>query len=282
MISLFNFHTHSFFCDGSADPERYVEAAIRAGFHSLGFSSHAPVPFNNGFAIQDKVILKNYLDSIIGLKLKYASRINIMLGLEVDYIKGMSDDFETLRKEHRLDYVIGSVHLVRKGRANKLWFIDGPRQESYDHGLKEIFLGEIREAVTAFYEQTCQMILTQKPDILGHFDKVKMHNRDRYFSEKEAWYRDLVMATLEAVRQSGIITEVNTRGIYKGRSNDLYPGVWVLREMQKMKMPITLSSDAHKPEEIDGHYRETLKILRDTGFRSLWYLDHAGWREQAI
>ena len=47
------------------------------------------------------------------------------------------------------------------------------------------------------------MMLTQKPDIIGHFDKIKMHNQDRYFSEDEPWYRDLVMELLDTILKQG-------------------------------------------------------------------------------
>ena len=60
------------------------------------------------------------------------------------------------------------------------------------------------------------------------------------------------------------------------------PVHWVLKEMKKKGIPVTLSSDAHQPEEIDGYYAEALKILRDIGFKSLVYLNEGGWKEQAI
>jgi histidinol-phosphatase (PHP family) len=282
MTGLFNFHTHSYYCDGSDEPEAYVKAAIRAGFHSLGFSSHAPVPFANSFAIQDEEHLENYCLSVQSLEKKYAGHIRIFLGLEIDYIKGISSNFNDFRGKYGLDYVIGSVHLVRRGSDRDLWFIDGPKTESYDRGLLQVFGGDIRKAVGTFYAQTNQMLLVEKPDIVGHLDKVKMHNNDRYFSEEEPWYRSLVMETLSLARQTGVIVEVNTRGIYKGRCHDTYPGVWILQEVLRMKIPVTLSSDAHRPEEIDGQYPETLKILKDIGFRAIWFLGRSGWEEQPL
>lgn len=282
MKDLFNHHTHSYFCDGSDVPEAYVHEAIKAGFHTLGFSSHAPVPFKNNFAIRDSIQLENYCSVILRLKDKYAGKIRICLGLEIDYIKGISFDFENLRNDHGLDFTIGSVHLVRNGSDRALWFIDGPRVETYDHGLREIFHGDIKIAVKAFYDQTSKMVLSQKPDIVGHLDKVKMHNRDRYFREDETWYRMLVMDTIDVIRQCGTITEVNTRGLYKKRSKDLYPGRWILKEIHRMNLPVTLSSDAHRPEEISGHYAEAISMLREIGFKSLWYYHPDGWKEQAI
>ncbi len=109
-----------------------------------------------------------------------------------------------------------------------------------------------------------------------------MHNKGRYFSEEEAWYRDLVMELIEMIKKQDVIVEVNTRGIYKKRSDDLYPGQWILKILKEKQIPITLSADAHKPEELDGYYPEALEILRKIGFRSLVYFSGDGWMEQGI
>ena len=282
MKTYFNLHTHSKFCDGKGEPEEFVRAALDKGFHSLGFSSHAPVPFKNNFAIKDNQKLLEYCKTIRELQVKYKNRISILLALEIDYIEGVTGDFMSFKKNCGLDYTIGSVHLVKNGNDERLWFIDGPKVESYDDGLKNIFLGDIRLAVTTYYDQVNRMILSQKPVIIGHFDKIKMHNHNRYFREDEDWYRLLVMDLLDTIELSGSVIEVNTRGIYKKKSDDLYPGRWILKEIRKRGLPVTLSSDAHRPEEIDGYYAEALEILRNIGFNSMVYYGDKGFEEQAV
>jgi len=281
-LNLFNLHTHSHFCDGSGAPEEYVQAAIEARFHTLGFSSHAPVPFRNNFAIQDDSKLKAYCNEVRRLKADYSGRIDIFLGLELDYIEGITGDFSIYRESCGLDYTIGSVHLVRNGDDNRLWFIDGAKIETYDDGLKNVFHGDVRKAVTTYYKQLNSMISSQKPDIIGHLDKIKMNNKGRYFKEDEGWYQDLIMQTLENIKKSGLIVEVNTRGIYKKRSDDLYPGIRTLEHMIALNIPITISSDAHRPEEIDGYYQESVGILKEIGFKALTFLSVSGWKEQRL
>ena len=51
-MSQLNYHTHSHYCDGKGELAEYVETAIAKGFTHLGFSGHAPVPFENTFAIK--------------------------------------------------------------------------------------------------------------------------------------------------------------------------------------------------------------------------------------
>jgi len=281
-MSFFNYHTHCHYCDGSDEPEAYIKTALEAGFHSLGFSSHAPLPFDNVFAIKDELRLNQYCREIRFLKEKYRDRISIYLSLEFDYITGILDDFSEIRKFCGLDFVIGSVHLVINSNPGKLWFIDGPKEEKYIRGLQEFFNGDIRKAVTSYYHQINEMIVSQRPDIVGHLDKIKMHNKDRFFKEDEKWYTDLVDETLDLISDNNTIVEVNTRGIYKKRSDSLFPGVDVLKKILRRRIPITLSADAHKPEEINGYYQEALSLLKNVGFEKLMVFTDGGWEEQNL
>jgi histidinol-phosphatase (PHP family) len=123
------------------------------------------------------------------------------------------------------------------------------------------------------------MILTQKPDIIGHLDKIKMHNRNRYFQEDENWYVQLVDETLDLIKANQCVVEVNTRGIYKKRSDSLYPGPEILKKINAMKIPVTISSDAHKPNELSLYFEETKRLLSEMGFKSLSLITTDGWKE---
>ncbi len=275
-----NYHTHSLFCDGTSIPEDYVIEAMKKNISSLGFSSHAPVPFSNKWSMKYEK-LDEYKQTIRSLEKKYKDNIEINLGLEIDYIPGITTTFNEFRNKIQPDYVIGAVHLVKKAGIEKLWFIDGP-EHNYHDGLKIIFDNNIREAVTAFYDQSCEMLLTQKPDVIAHLDKVKMYNRDIYFREDELWYIKLVEKTINIIEQTGAIVEVNTRGIYKKKSKTLYPDVNLLQQCVSKKIPITISADAHQPDELTGYFDETIRLLKDIGFRTIVILKNKKWIEKKI
>ena len=134
--------------------------------------------------------------------------------------------------------------------AEHLWMIDGPRYQTYDEGLQRLFGGDIRRAARCFFDQNNRMIESQKPTIVGHFDKIVMHNRDRYFHYDEPWFRNLVYETVQLIRETGCICEVNTRGLYKGRHYDYYPARDTLRHMDELGIPVIVSTDAHAPEDL--------------------------------
>lgn len=264
-----NYHTHSSYCDGKATPREMVEFAVAHGFTALGFTGHCPLPFENTFSITD---YEGYCNEIRALKTEYADRIKIYLGLEMDYVPGMLEDFSSLIEQGQLEYTIGSVHLIPASNTpqgdENLWFIDGPRWERYDDGLFRLFNGDIRRAVRAYFHQQNAMLERNRPTIVGHPDKIVMHNRDRYFHEDEPWYRDLALETIHLIKELDLICEINTRGIYKGRHADYYPGKWLIQEMKTLRIPVIVSTDAHAPEDLlrtEGAY----EYLKEIDYRDV-------------
>ena len=265
MKCSYNYHTHSHYCDGKGTLEDYIQEAIKAGLTDLGFSGHAPLPFDNSFSIKDDQYL-NYCHEVNRLKEKYSGVINIHLGLEIDYIPSVHDDFRPLVEKGNLDYFIGSVHLINRDHGNDLWMIDGSKIERYDEGFRRLFGVDIKAGVKAFYEQTNEMILSQKPPIIGHFNKVEMNNKNRYFLPTDKWYQDFVNETLDIIQKSGCICEINTRGIYKMRYWDYYPSKSILKLMKERRIPVMAASDAHHPSEVAFLLDEVHEYLNEIGY----------------
>lgn len=277
----FNFHQHSIFSDGHNHPSAYAEAAINKGLKAIGFTEHSPLPFDNPFSLKAEKV-DEYINAIDSLKSAYTGKLEIYRGLEMDYIQKMSEDFSYWKTACKTDYLIGSVHLVWVEEAQKLWFTDGPDPSVFDKGLNELFGGDIKKAVGAFYNQTNLMIESQEFDIIGHFDKIKMHNADRYFTEDEKWYKNHIDQTLELIKQKNLIVEINTRGIYKKRSPHLFPDGYALKRVKEMNIPIIISSDAHKPEEVDLLLNETASTLKLMGFKTMMKFDGKKWNETSL
>lgn len=104
-----NYHTHTSRCGhASGTDEEYVQAAVRAGLRVLGFSDHAayrtPMPRER----MDISQVSEYIASVSSLKQKYAGKIEIHLGMEVEYYP---DQWDTLREYRKnLEYCILGQH----------------------------------------------------------------------------------------------------------------------------------------------------------------------------
>ncbi len=293
----FNLHTHSVYSDGKSQPREIVEEAFRQGLTTIGFSEHSPLPFDNTFSVKS-ADMPRYVAEIAQLKEEFKDQLDIYCALEADYLTGVSEPFAVTKEKYHLDYLIGGVHLVinpalrqaqgpaktkvvepveieiRRSQtpaisADEIWFIDGPKWEVYDEGLQKFFDGDIHRAVRRFFEQSNEMIENESFDIIAHFDKIKMHNRDRYFHEDEPWYRKLALETLDLIREKGLVMEINTRGIYKKRYNGFYPSPWLMEEACKMGVPAIISADAHHFSEITLEFAAAEEALKRAGYRSV-------------
>ena len=305
----FNLHTHSIYSDGKSQPREIVEEAVRQGLTTLGFSEHSPLPFDNNFSVKS-ADMPRYVAEIAQLKAEFRDKIDLYCALEADYITGVSEPFAVTKEKYHLDYLIGGVHLVinkpteptprsviagtdpqsptlqrpveGSTLSENIWFIDGPKWEVYDEGLQKFFDGDIRRAVRRFYEQSNEMIENEQFDIIAHFDKIKMHNRERYFHEDESWYRKLALETLDLIREKGLVMEVNTRGIYKKRYNGFYPSPWLMAEACKMGIPAVISADAHHFSEITLEFAAAEEALKRAGYRNVVNFKNGQWVEVAI
>jgi histidinol-phosphatase (PHP family) len=272
-----NYHCHSRFDDGHGELEEYVQAALHKGLRTLGFAGHAPVPFPCTWTMPSD-LLPEYLETARRLKIAYAEKLEVLVGLEVDYIPELISTAAAQIQALNLDFTVGSVHFIGRLAAGKLWTPDGPVEE-LEQGVQESFGGDIRRAVEEYYRRMTAMVSSSPPDIIGHFDVIKKNNRgDGYFSESSTWYRSAVEHTLDAVAVSPCILEINTGGIVRNTSGVLYPSEWILAESLRREIPVMINSDAHRPDQLDGYYNEAVSILREIGFRELTQIGREGRR----
>ena len=271
-----NYHTHSHYCDGQGTISEYIEFAVNKGMYALGFSGHSPLPFPSTWNMK-YTDLDKYLSELKTLKKKYEDKIKIFIGLEVDYIPDISGP--AMFQHLNLDYTIGSVHWLKKNDDQHWDFDDNTK--SFKKGLNEIFNGNIKELVNYYYSLIIDMVQNDPPDVIGHFDLINKFNqteaKNLFFCEDDKWYKDIVYDTLEVVRQSNCIVEVNTRGYMKKLANFFYPNTWIIKLCKDMNIPITMSADAHKPQEVTSIYKKLATFLLQQGYNEIRILDENGW-----
>jgi histidinol-phosphatase (PHP family) len=276
-----NLHTHCFYCDGRGRPEEYILSALKLGFSSLGFSSHAPLPFDTDWDMKETDV-KAYLKEIDTLKNKYKDRLTVYRGMEIDYIKDFMAPNDGYHKALKLDYCIGSVHVLYDENRKAFLSVDGPADE-YTDLLLNTFSGSMEKYAQAYYKALCDMALNFRPDIIGHLDLIKKNNTDEcFFSENEDWYKKLLPDVLAKIKASGSIMEINTGGLARKRTKDLYPSGWLIELAYENDIPVIINSDCHNPEQLDYYFTETTEILKKCGYRQQLQLINGSFETAAL
>jgi histidinol-phosphatase (PHP family) len=262
-------HTHTVFCDGKDDVETMCKAAFEKGFASIGFSAHAPVEHAVGRTSwhlpQER--LPEYLDAVRAAKQRWAGKIDVYLGLEVDYIKGRMGPADRVYRELGLDYVIGTVHYVFPPGGGEPSVVDVPAEE-FRCDLINRFGGDGEALSAAYWEAEAEMIRAGGFDILGHLDLVKRNNPgNRWFSTAAPPYSEKSAALVPLIAAAGCIVEVNTGGMNRGLLDEPYPSLRLLSLLCRAGIPAIITADAHETAHLGGHYREARETLLKAGYR---------------
>ncbi|MDR2796018.1 MAG: histidinol-phosphatase, partial [Spirochaetaceae bacterium] len=233
-------------------------------FVSLGFSAHAPITKKTGLKtdwhLRDDR-LGDYCTAVRGARGRWSGKLDVYLGLEVDYIDGLiaAADFDCA--ELGLDYLIGSVHYITPSRC-----VDDSPVE-FEKLLNEDFGGDAMALAGRYWDCVELMISGGGFDIIAHADIVKKNNKgDRWFSLNDERYIKRLERIACVIAESGLVTEVNTGGLNRGVTVEPYPSPRLLRLLQKKGVPVMINADAHKPEDLGGFYEDARRLLLETGF----------------
>jgi histidinol-phosphatase (PHP family) len=261
---LINSHVHSTGSDGKLTPEEMTKEAINAGLSYICFCDHykRPEAFRKS---KENFDYEAYVNEIKRLQKKYKDKIEIAFGTEIDWFEKYQDwiSNEVGNHKNRYDMIIGSIHYLFDG--NEYHPLDSTK-ETWEKVADKV---GIKEFVMEYYNQLRLMIKSNLFNCIGHFDIIKIYNKDfRLFNEQEDWYKEEVLKTLDEAAKLKICIEINTHG-FKKEVGVQYPSEWILKEMNKRNIPITISSDAHRTGEIGDRLFDAYNLARKAGYESI-------------
>jgi len=235
----FNYHTHTKLCKHAiGEMEEYVVKAIENGFNTLGFSDHIPYPDNPFDDRMDMEELDYYLNEFKRLKEKYSGQIQLYVGFESEYFKGLDDYYRMMR--NKVDYLILGQHYQD---ISGLDFYFG----CTDNQLK-IYLNLIYEAIESnLFKYVC------------HLDYY-MINRSTSGAESE------FDRLLSLIKEKDLIVEINLKGLLKGKREidgvlqHPYPLKKTFEMIKKYDIRCVYGLDVHNPIIFDD-YQKNLAIV---------------------
>jgi len=165
--------------------------------------------------------------------------------------------------------------------------------ESVDRGIKEGYGGDPLGMVEAYFAAEASMIRAGGFDVLAHPDLVRknnsgpQHRRNRLFSEDSAFYREKISSIATLMAGRGIPSEVNTGGLNRGKMGDCYPSPEFLELFREKGVPMLINSDAHRAEDLDGHYDKARMAMLSAGYTETLIFEgrrngEAVWRKEKL
>ncbi|MDX9826163.1 MAG: histidinol-phosphatase [Spirochaetia bacterium] len=282
MAMLFNYHTHSEYCDARVSAAVLAEDAYRKGYRYLGFSSHAPLPLPSGWLMSwDE--LAPYAKTIRGLERLWAEKgMKIFLGLEIDYIRDVVKPSDPVYQAIHPDFRLGSVHFLQ-GLSEDEFTVDEPA-DLFERHMQQTVRGDASIIWKQYYQNLMGLVEAGGFDILCHFDLVKKNNSGgRWFDEESPAYLDAAFSVVDRAAELDIVAEINTGGLARGSTDSPYPSLPILRRMHETGIRLTIGDDAHSPEHLGNYRKDAAETAKAAGYKSLWYLDEKlNWKEIGV
>ena len=243
------------YCDHARDTLEDIVAAYHArGFECVGLSEHMP-PFDDAGLYPDEIALGRsagwmearfalYVAEARRLARRFAERMRILVGMESEWYPGCAPWVATLRRHHRLDYIVGSVHHV----CGACFDYSG---ELYEQARSQC--GGLVGLYAAYFDAQCEMLDAVRPEVVGHFDLIRLHDPDylRTHSVPEIWAR--VMRNLERIRDAGAVLDINARALLKGQTEP-YVCAPILDAAARLGIRVAYGDDAHGVADVGCGY----------------------------
>lgn len=263
-----NLHNHTVFSDGAHTVEENILEAIEKDMVSIGFSDHSYTPHEDSYCMQGRDY-PAYLREIRAMQEKYADRIPVYAGLELDY-------YSEIPEPGLFDYIIASVHyLIIDGKSYGIDHSLSPDQT----GCIEACGGDVLVMVQKYYDLLCEHVERCKPTMVGHFDVITKFG---IMPEEDARYREIAGAALARVLKTCKYVEMNTGAISRGWRTVPYPMPYLLDTLRELGGEIVLNADSHHKDNLTCWFDQAVELLKAHGFDHINMFNGTGFDKVAI
>lgn len=239
-----NYHTHTARCNHAKGTEvEYIENALAGGIEVLGFSDHSPYLFDGDYYSWFRMKpqeLTEYVDTIKNLQKVYEGRIELPIGVEVEYYPALFARILPFLKDHGIEYMLLGQHYLENEIGTQ--YSGNPTD---DPQALKTYCRQVRDGM-----QLGLFTYLAHPDILN-------------FTGDPALYKTQMRGICQDAKSCGMLLEYNLLGLRAKRS---YP-VDVFWEMAAEEgCTAVLGIDAHDPYSLNDpktelEARENLKAL---------------------
>ena len=252
-------HNHTAYSHAKDSVADMAASAFAKGLMAYGFSEHSLRPAGYAYPTDYQARLAAgfpaYVREVLAAKAAYAGRMEVLFGLEMDYMPEEESYARETVEAQPYDYVIGGLHF--QGR----WGFDFAASEW--EGLSE---ATRFEHFIQYYQDLRAMANTGLFQTVAHPDLIKLFCKNSFV----AWLAkpdslNAVREALAAIKQRGMAMEVSSAGIRKGLGEP-YPGPVIMALAREMDVPIAFGSDAHAVADVASHFGELAAYAERFGY----------------
>jgi len=245
---LIDYHIHTAMSgDAKGELAEYVKIACDRGFAEIGVSDHFH-PEEPEYSMSYEK-LAEYVKSV--QLFKGRTDFSVKLGIELDFIPSLKRKIAEVVKMYPFDYVIGSLHFIND------WGFDEPQY------ILEYKKWDIVKLYETYFDLVQQCAKSGFFDIIGHIDAIKI-----FGYKPKADMTNVFLNTVEVLKDSEVCVEVNTSGLRRP-CREIYPSKAFLKICFDNEIPITLGSDAHKPQDLGNNFDQALRLIREVGYEKI-------------
>lgn len=254
-------HTHTQFCyHGNPAPlGEYIERAIELGFERYSVTEHPPLPAE---WVEDKALfdelamsleeLPAYFEEVIRCKQKYNSKIEIVSGLELDYLHHHTTFTEMLIDKYGqfIDDIVYSVHYL-PGKNGANYCIDFTAPYFLEHIFE--FYGTMEAVVDAYFDHVELAIVHagqfKMRKRIGHLLLIKKFEKlVPAFNEEQINSR--LMKLIPILKEHQVGVDVNIAGMRVASFGEAYVPEQYIKQCIAEGIECVYGSDSHKPEQV--------------------------------
>ena len=265
----FDYHMHFEYGDYDLNwAEGFFVAAKKRGLDEIGISEHSHTfPEFEKFYYEDLILdnsevgefqkiwlkknkfkhsLKDYFDFMAELQKNH----KVKIGIEVCNFKNQIE-VKKILDAWNFDYRIGSVHFLWG------WGFDAEKIKSEwnNRSLKKIYEEYVSEIE--------RISASGNYDILGHPFNIRLFN---YFPDFDA--TEFFERAAAALKKFNLVIDVNTGTKYRYPVQEISPCSDFMKIAAAYKIPITINSDAHQPEDCGKFCDEAIDYAKSFGYKN--------------
>jgi len=259
------------FCHHATDTlEEIIQAYIQHGFAWVGITEHAPgrtqellYPDQKAAGLTPEFLLERfgrYMRECRRLQEKYGAKLPIFAAMEIETYSGYDTFIPMLMETYQPEYLVGSVHFV-----DDLGF--DYSKEQYDETAATV--GGVDHMYCRYFDIQYEMLERLRPAVVGHFDLIRIFDRDYKRRLLKPEINRRVERNLEVIKKHDLIMDFNLRSLQKGAEEPYITGS-ILQKAREMEISVVPGDDSHGLSNIHVNMDRAIAILEDHGFSTNW------------